>query len=158
MQNFTGMPSYSGYQFNPMLPVQQRLAQMETQYPQFTQQPTQQPAQQPSGQGARALLVLNRNEAEAQQVPTDGTITVFINNADNELYIKRLGNMGLLEFKTYTLKDEPKQEKIQIKEENNDIETIKKDIVNIREEIEAIKNVKQSNADVSNNRTVKKQS
>lgn len=92
---------------NPIMQYQQRLAQMEQQFPQFSQQPMQQSLQQ---QSLRATLVTNIQEAQASQIPLDGSITVFVNSASNEVYSKRVGKDGLPEFKTYKGDEPPTKE------------------------------------------------
>lgn len=144
-----------GYQpyINPMATPQQRLAQMEQQYPQFAPQP--QPIQQPTvqaGQIANASLVMNKEEALAQQVP-DFAMGVFVNKAANEIYVKKLGNNGLPEFKTFIEKIEVPPEK-----KSDVIDELKNEIALLKKEIKELKNVQQSDADISTNRTTKKQS
>lgn len=122
------------------LPQQQRLAQMEAMYPQFA-----------TPQFVRASIVMNKEEANAQQVAMDGSISLFLNNAANEIYAKKLGTNGLPEFYTYVLAEKPKQK--------DDLAEIKNEIALIKKVMEGFKNVKQSDdADVSNGKPVKKQS
>lgn len=150
MMNF----GYSNF-YNPMATPQDRLRQLEQQYPQFAPQPPVAP--QTPMQGVRATLVMSKEEAVAREVPMDGTLNVLV--AGNEIYTKKLGNDGLPEFKTFVLQEPPKTVK---KEEpvkvNSDIENLKQEIQDLKKEIEELKNVKQSDADVSTNRTIKKQS
>lgn len=89
--------------FNPMLTAQQRLSQMEQQYPQFA-------SQQPQV-GFKTLPVTNKEEANATQVDINGTPTFFYNQAKNEIYIKRINlNTGLAEFLIFRRLDEPLSE------------------------------------------------
>lgn len=122
------------------LPQQQRLAQMEALYPQFAQQVP-----------IRASIVMNKEEANAQQVAYDGSISLFLNNAKNEIYAKKLGTNGLPEFYTYVLLNEPKKK--------DDLDDIKNEIAFIKKIMEDLKNVKQSDdASVSVDKPTKKQS
>lgn len=153
---------YTPY-FNPMATPQQRLAQMEQMYPQFAQpqMPMQQQAQTPqAGQIAKASLVMTKEEALAQQVP-DYAMGVFVNKAANEVYIKKLGNDGLPEFKTYneTVINNVTNPEVNTVETstNKDIKELKAQIEELKADIEELKNDK-SDADVSNNKSTKKQS
>lgn len=122
------------------LPQQQRLAQMEAMYPQFA-----------TPQFVRASVVMNKEEANAQQVAMDGSISLFVNNAANEIYLKKLGTNGLPEFYTFVLAEKPKAK--------DDLAEIKSEIALIKKVMEGFKNVKQSDdASVSTSKPVKKQS
>lgn len=142
---------YNGF-YNPMATPQDRLRQLEQQYPQYV--PQQAVNQQM--QGVRATLVMSKEEAIAREVPMDGSLSVLISN--NEIYTKKLGNNGLPEFKTFVFK-EPTEEKTE-KPINPipEIENLKQEIQELKKEIEVLKNAKQSDADISTNRTTKKQS
>lgn len=150
MMNY-GYPNY----YNPMATPQERLRQLEQQYPQFAPQPPVAP--QTPVQGVRAALVMSKEEAFAREVPMDGSLTVMI--AGNEIYTKKLGNDGLPEFKTFTFQA-PSKEKVKDEpaKTNTELENLKQEVQTLKKEIEELKNVKQSDADVSTNRTTKKQS
>ena len=133
---------------------QQRLAQLEAQYPQYSA-PVQNTAKQP----IISSLVMDRQEAVAVQVPMDGTLGVFINPVKNEVYTKKLGNNGLPEFKTYReIQEAPGGAMPQVAPTvNNDVENIKQEIEVIKHDIKELKaNAKQSDADDSNAKPVKK--
>lgn len=121
------------------LPTQQRLAQMETMYPQYAM-PTP----------VRASIVMNREEANAQQVAMDGSISLFLNKATNEIYAKKLGANGLPEFYTYSLVTTTK----------NDIYAeLKEEIKELKAKVEGLIDVKSADdANVSASKPVKKQS
>lgn len=98
-----GQPMYPGqygtpYQ-NPMMNAQQRLAQMEQQFPQFTQQQPNQ--QQVAWMKCRAVTSLE--EAKAAMIDLDGSLNVFTNIANGEIYTKQVGLDGLAVFNTYRL-------------------------------------------------------
>ncbi len=117
---------------------QQRLAQMEAQYPQFAMPQT-----------IRASLVMNKEEANAQQVAMDGSISMFLNNTANEIYTKKLGNNGLPEFKTYILVETPVQK--------DSYTELKEEITKLKQEIKELKDVKQSDdSDVPDDKPTKK--
>lgn len=99
-----GYPGYTGMPFNPMVNAQQRLAQMEQQYPQFSQG---QPQQQPGWMKCRA--VTSMDEAKAAMIDLDGSLNVFTNIANGEIYTKQVGMDGLAVFNTYRRVDQPQQ-------------------------------------------------
>nr|DAL34570.1 MAG TPA_asm: hypothetical protein [Caudoviricetes sp.] len=70
---------------NPMFNAQQRLNQLEQQYPQYVQTPIQQTKQQT----LTIIPVTNKEEATAFMVDTLGTPTFFYNAGANEIYLKR---------------------------------------------------------------------
>ena len=80
--------------FNPMANVQQRLAQMEQQYPQFAQQNYMQPTQmsgvngQQQAQGINGKYVNSADEVAASDVSMDGTVSLFPRNDLSEIYGK----------------------------------------------------------------------
>lgn len=118
----------------------QRLAQLEAMYPQFAPQTP-----------IRASIVMNREEANAQQVAYDGSISLFLNKATNEIYAKKLGNNGLPEFYTYTLANTEAQK--------DTFTELKDEIKALKTKMEELTNVKQSDdANVSVSKPVKKQS
>lgn len=62
---------------------------------------TQQNTMQQSQQIARLLYVTCIDEAKAAQIPLDGSITVFVNVQNGEIYTKQLDNNGLADLKLY---------------------------------------------------------
>lgn len=104
-----GYPGYTGMPFNPMVNAQQRLAQMEQQYPQFAQGQPQQ--QQPGWMKCRA--VTSMDEAKAAMIDLDGSLNVFTNTANGEIYTKQVGMDGLAVFNTYRRVDQPQQAQAQ---------------------------------------------
>lgn len=145
---------YTNYSYNPMTTPQQRLAQLEQQYPQFAPQPQQ--ITQPPMQRIQASLVMSKEEATAQTVPMDGSLGIFVNFAGNEIYTKKLGNNGLPEFKTFISQTSITNINPEKSKSNPDIENLKIEIEELKKEIEELKNVKQSDADVSTIRPTKK--
>ena len=84
------MMNYSYY--NPMMTPQARLAQMEQQYPQFSQ-----PV------GFKVVPVANIEEANASQVDLNGNPVFFYNKGKNEIYIKQFNlQSGLADFYTFS--------------------------------------------------------
>ena len=62
---------------------------------------TQQNTMQQSQQIARLSYVTCIDEAKAAQIPFDGSITVFVNVQNGEIYTKQLDNNGLADLKLY---------------------------------------------------------
>lgn len=96
-------PGYNYGQFNPMLTAQQRLAQMEAQYPQFTQ-----PAQGNQPIGFKTIQVSNINEANATPVDMTGNPLFFYNKGKGEIYLKQFNLQDdSAIFQTYRLTQNP---------------------------------------------------
>lgn len=107
---------YGGY----MSPFsQQRLAQLENQYPQYAQN---YPQSSPSnGYGGAQLPMVkgrpvsNEEEANAAMIDFDGSLFVFPDKAHNKIYTKQLGLDGNIVFCKYSLDSpvgQPQQERI----------------------------------------------
>ena len=80
-----------GY-FNPMMSPQQRLTQLEQQYPQFSQ-----PI------GFKVVPVANVEEANASQIDLNGNPVFFYNKGKNEIYVKQFNvQTGLADFYTFS--------------------------------------------------------
>lgn len=62
---------------------------------------TQQNTMQQSQQIVRLSYVTCIDEAKAAQIPLDGSITVFVNVQNGEIYTKQLDNNGLADLKLY---------------------------------------------------------
>lgn len=62
---------------------------------------TQQNVMQQAQQIARLSYVTCIDEAKAAQIPLDGSITVFVNVQNGEIYTKQLDNNGLADLKLY---------------------------------------------------------
>lgn len=96
------MPMYSqGY--NPMMNAQQRLTQMEQQYPQFAQQaqfqPQMQQAQQFSGLNGR--IVDDFNILSANDVPMDGNGAIFVKKDGSEIQLRNWTANGTIQTTSY---------------------------------------------------------
>lgn len=93
---------------------QQRLNQLEQQYPQYAQQMPQ--VQQ---QGFRTMLVSNIEEANASQVTTDGQPAFYYNKGKGEIYLKQfdIATGGAI-FQKFTLATMPLNENNDTKETN----------------------------------------
>ena len=98
--------------FNPYMTAQQRLFQMEQQYPQLAQPQAVQPAPAPVN-NLITIPVTNIEEANAFRVDLNGTPTFFYNAGKGEVYLKRTNTQtGLADFvvfgKVEQAKEEPK--------------------------------------------------
>lgn len=90
--------------YNPMLSPQQRLAQMEQQYPQFAQQnqfmPTQQTIQQ-QPQGIVGKIVNDFSELTANDVPMNGSAAFFPKSDGTELQVRSWTPNGTIQTIVY---------------------------------------------------------
>lgn len=103
--------------FSPYMTAQQRLYQMEQQYPQLAQ-PQPQPQQQ-SNNFLMAIPVTNVDEANAFRVDPQGTPTLFYNAGKNEVYLKRTNmQTGLADFIIFGKVDKPTVEEKQVQSIN----------------------------------------
>ena len=92
--------------FSPYMTAQQRLYQMEQQYPQLAQPQSQH--QQQSNNYLMAIPVTNIDEANAFRVDPQGTPTLFYNAGKNEVYLKRTNmQTGLADFIIFGKVDKP---------------------------------------------------
>lgn len=91
------MMNYGIAPFNPMLTAQQRLSQLEQQFPQYAQPPMPQPQKQT--QTLATIPVTSIDEAKAFMVDVNGTPTLFYNAGANEIYLKRTNlQTGVADF------------------------------------------------------------
>ena len=74
---------------------------------------TQQNTTQQSQQIARLSYVTCIDEAKAAQIPLDGSITVFVNVQNGEIYTKQLDNNGLADLKLYRRVQNVAQQNVQ---------------------------------------------
>lgn len=97
--------------YNPMAPMQQRLNQMEQQYPQFAQQNMygqQNPAQQSQSAGfIKGRAVTSIDEAKAAMIDLDGSLHVFTDTGNKKIYTKQINLDGTATLNVFSL-EEPK--------------------------------------------------
>lgn len=108
------MPMYSqGY--NPMMNAQQRLAQMEQQYPQFAQQNYMQPTQMSGANqqqiGLNGRIVDDFNILSANDVPMDGNGAIFIKKDGSEIQLRNWTANGTIQTTSYKPVLDPNSEK-----------------------------------------------
>lgn len=107
------IPMYSqGY--NPMMNAQQRLAQMEQQYPQFAGQGQFQPQMQQTQQfsGLNGRIVDDFNTLSANDVPMDGNGAIFIKKDGSEIQLRNWTANGTIQTTSYKPILEANSEKV----------------------------------------------
>lgn len=109
-----GQPGYVPYGgYGSTVPVaQQRLAQMEAQYPQYaaggvnTYPQMGNPIVSNQGPSMTPVIkgrpVSNVQEANAAMIDFDGSVFVFLDKAHNKIYTKQLGMDGNIQFEEYS--------------------------------------------------------
>lgn len=92
---------YPNYGYNPMLqPQQQRLAELEQQYPQYSQ-PQPRPVMNQTFIKCRAVTSID--EAKASMIDLDGSINVFVDTGNKQIYTKQINLDGTATLNTYKL-------------------------------------------------------
>lgn len=145
-QPMMNSPYQNGY--NPMLSPQQRLAQMEMQYPQFSQQNQfmQQPIQQQQ-QGLNCVIVDDFNAISANDVPMDGKGAVFMKRDSSQIQWRNWTANGTIQTIPYSpIQAENQSEATNIPQMdfnalNEDVRALREDIKGVREMIEKSINV-----------------
>lgn len=97
----------------PMMSAQQRLAQMEQQYPQLAQQPYTAPSvttPQPTAPQASPVMgylkgrvVTSIDEAKGAMIDLDGTPSFFTDLANGKIYVKYVTLNGTAALDTYSI-------------------------------------------------------
>ena len=88
---------YPNYGYNPVMQSQQqRLMELEQQYPQF-QQP------RPTQNFIKCRAVTSFDEAKASMVDLDGSINVFVDTGNKQIYTKQINLDGTATLNTYKL-------------------------------------------------------
>lgn len=132
--------------YNPMLSPQQRLMQMEQQYPQFSQQNQfmQQPVQQ---QGIVGKIVNDFSELTANDVPMNGSAAFFPKADGSELQVRSWTANGTIQTVVYKpVLDQNQVDGTNIPQMdfnalNEDMRALREDIKGVREMIEKSMNV-----------------
>lgn len=140
-QPMMNSPYQNGY--NPMLSPQQRLMQMEQQYPQYSQQNqfVQQPAQQQT-QGLNCVVVDDFNAISANDVPMDGKGAVFMLRGGSQIQWRNWTANGTIQTIPYSpAQPENSTDGTNIPQTdfnalNEDVRALREDIKGVREIIE----------------------
>ena len=120
--------------FNPYMTPQQRLYQMEQQYPQLAQPQSSQPSL-PTVNNLITIPVTNIEEANAFRVDLNGTPTFFYNAGKGEVYLKRTNTQtGLADFIVFAKVQQPAIDEKQIMVGN----TYKDDLKQLSEKIDGL--------------------
>lgn len=91
--------------YNPVVPMQQRLNQMEQQFPQYSQPYGNQQSSQPI-MALKGRAVTSLDEAKAAMIDLDGSMFIFPDIANKKIYTKQINLDGTATLNTYNL-DEP---------------------------------------------------
>lgn len=133
-------PYQNGY--NPMLSPQQRLMQMEQQYPQYNQQNQfmQQQIQQQT-QGIVGKIVNDFSELTANDVPMNGSAAFFPKADGSELQVRSWTANGTIQTVVYKpVLDQNQVEgtnpQMDFNALNEDVKALREDIKSVREMIE----------------------
>lgn len=145
-QPMMNSPYQNGY--NPMLSPQQRLMQMEQQYPQYSQQNQfmQQPAQQ-QAQGIVGKIVNDFSELTANDVPMNGSAAFFPKADGSELQVRSWTANGTIQTVVYkpilgqNQDDATNIPQMDFNALNEDVRALREDIKGVREMIEKSMNV-----------------
>lgn len=145
-QPIINSPYQNGY--NPMLSPQQRLMQMEQQYPQYSQQNQfmQQPVQQ-QPQGIVGKIVNDFSELTANDVPMNGSAAFFPKADGSELQVRSWTANGTIQTVVYKpVLDQNQPEGANISQMdfnalNEDVRALREDIKGVRDIIEKSINV-----------------
>lgn len=130
--------------YNPMLSPQQRLMQMEQQYPQFAQQNQfmQQPVQQNQTQGIVGKIVTDFSEITANDVPMNGQAAFFPKADGSEMQVRSWTANGTIQTIVYKpILDQNTEQSTNIPQMdfnvlNEDVRALREDIKGVREVIE----------------------
>jgi len=122
--------NYTPYGYNPPnVFAQQRLTQLENQYPQYSQGYPQTPS--PNSYMGTQLPVVkgrpvsNEEEANAAMIDFDGSLFVFPDKAHNKIYTKQLGLDGNIVFCKYSLDSPTPVESPRVDKKSQDIDLSK---------------------------------
>lgn len=89
------------YGYNPLISTQQRLQQMEQQYPQFAQPNNMQ--MQVNSPYIKCRAVTSYDEAKAALIDLDGSLHVFVDAANRKIYTKQINLDGTASLNSYSL-------------------------------------------------------
>lgn len=126
--------------FSPYMTAQQRLYQMEQQYPQLAQPPMQQPMQQQNNQELIIIPVTNVDEANAFRVNPNGTPTFFYNAGDDEIYLKKTNReTGKADFQIFKIQKQVQQQQPTVQpQENITISNFEKELKVLNDKVDGL--------------------
>lgn len=144
-----GYMPYNGY-INPMAPAQQRLAQMEAQYPQFSQGnvnpylPIGSPvtaSQGPQTGFIKGRVVTSIDEVKAAMIDLDGGVHVFTDFGNHKIYTKQINLDGTATINTYVQETTPPGETpIMVNREEFDIvvQSLSQKVASLEEQLKEV--------------------
>lgn len=145
-----GSSGYGPYPtYNPMTATQQRLAQMEAQYPQFapggvnTYSPVSGPLAAPQGPQTgfiRGRVVTSIDEVKGAIIDLDGGVHVFTDFGNHKIYTKQINLDGTATINTYILEN-PGRNPSPVYQEDLDrvVKSLTEEINDLRNKIGGIK-------------------
>lgn len=141
--------------YNPMAPLQQRLNQMEQQFPQYSQNPYQSQPAQMQASILKGRAVTSIDEAKAAMIDLDGSVFVFPDIANKRIYTKQINLDGTATLNTYSLDEKEasanthpvtQSEMLVNREELNEVVTyLKNDIHTLKDKIDQLNREVMSN-------------
>lgn len=156
-----GYTPYNGY-INPMAPAQQRLAQMEAQYPQFSQgninpyPPIGGPitaSQGPQTGFIKGRVVTSIDEVKAAMIDLDGGVHVFTDFGNHKIYTKQINLDGTATINTYVQETTPPEETlatINREEFDTTIQSLSQKVASLEEQLKEVLRDVQSPANDGN--------
>lgn len=160
IQNYQNPAYFNPYQqigtYNPMLAAQQRMQQLEQQYPQFSQQNMQQPQQiqQNSPQILNGKIVLDADSIIPNDVPMDGSMALFPKQDMSEIYGKSWNANGTIKTVIYrpvndnSTNNQMDIEKSKIGLSEDDMDAVMKRFDELSDDIEKLSKMVKPNARV----------
>lgn len=150
-----GQPGYGPYGgYNPMAPAQQRLAQMEAQYPQFSPSGVNSYAQfngpLTASQGPQTGFIKGRvvtsiDEVKGAMIDLDGGVHVFTDFGNHKIYTKQINLDGTATINTYvqeTTSPEETLATVDRKEFDTVVQTLNQKVTLLEEKLkEVLENV-----------------
>lgn len=137
--------------YNPMMNAQQRLAQLEQQYPQYNPQNQFSPQPQATMQGIQGKIVGDFETVKATEIPLDGSISYFPTTNGEYVFSKFLNmNTGSSDYAVYKRVAEEQQTE---KKEEFDIKAyLDEKFESLKQELKGgAKNARRANSKSDNN-------
>lgn len=152
---------YSGY-VNPMTPAQQRLAQMEAQYPQYaaggvnTYPQMNGPltaSQGPQAGFIKGRVVTSIDEVKGAMIDLDGGVYVFTDFGNHKIYTKQINLDGTATINTYCLETPaPAEAPVVVNREEFDtvVQSLSQKVASLEKQLKEVLGHVQPNADDGN--------
>lgn len=145
------MNPYQNNYYNPMMNAQQRLAQLEQQYPQYNPQNQFMPQSQQPIQGIQGKMVSDFETVKATEIPLDGSISYFPTTNGEYVFSKFLNmSTGSSDYAVYKRVAEEQQAE---KKEEFDIKAyLDEKFESLKQELKGgAKNARRTNSKPDNN-------